>query len=151
VSTIPAAADARVQESSPGTNYASVFLRADGGADPDVESYLRFNVTGLSGTVRSAKLRVFVTNPTGGGPSVSTTSTGWSETGLTWSTRPARSGLRDRKGKIAVNTWVEFDVTPFVTGNAPVAFVIANDTSDAIDFNSREASANRPELVITTG
>jgi hypothetical protein len=32
-----------------------------------------------------------------------------------------------------------------------VAFVIANDTSDAIDFNSREASANRPELVVTTG
>jgi hypothetical protein len=36
----------------------STSLRVDGASDPDVESYLRFSVAGVSGTVQSARLRV---------------------------------------------------------------------------------------------
>ena len=45
---------------TPNTTYGTQNkLRVDGGADPDIQSYLRFNVTGVAdGTVVSAKLRL---------------------------------------------------------------------------------------------
>ena len=63
--------DADVNEGSPGTNYGTnVLLRLDGGADPDRESYLRFAVSGVTGTVQSAKLRLYSPNGTDNGPAV---------------------------------------------------------------------------------
>jgi glucose/arabinose dehydrogenase len=150
--TFGATADARVQEATPGLNLGgSTFLKAEGGVDPDVESYLKFDLTGLAGTVRSARLRVFATAGTVDGPAVYTTSSGWTERGITWSNRPARSSPRDDKGAIAAGAFAEFDVTPFVTGNGTVAFALATGSADAVDLSSREAAGNRPELVVTTG
>ena len=57
--TIAPEADSRVQESAPTTNYATSTLRTDGGTNLDTDSFLRFNVSGVSGTVASAKLRIF--------------------------------------------------------------------------------------------
>jgi hypothetical protein len=52
-------ADARVEETSPNKNYgASSTLKVDG--SPRQLSYLRFAVSGVSGTVSSVKLRVYV-------------------------------------------------------------------------------------------
>src|SRR5205085_9370357 len=45
-------ADARVEEPNPTVNYGASTLRADGGTDPGVQSYLRFDLTGISGTVQ---------------------------------------------------------------------------------------------------
>jgi calcineurin-like phosphoesterase family protein len=150
--TFPAGADARVLEATPTTNYATSYLRADGGTDPDVESYIRFTVTGLSGTVTSAKLRLYAFNPSNNGPAVYSTTNSWTETGINWSNRPARtSPATDDKGAVALNTWVEYDVKPFVTGNGTYSFVLATSSADAVDFNQREAASLRPELVIVTG
>jgi chitodextrinase len=150
--TFGAAADARVEEAAPGTNFAVANLRVDAGSDPDVETYLRFSVTGMSGSAQSAKLRLYAFNGTGNGPAVYATGSGWTETGLTWASKPApTSAARDDKGAIGANTWVEYDVTPFVTGNGAVSFRLAGTSSDGVDFNAREAAANRPELVVTGG
>jgi glucose/arabinose dehydrogenase/PKD repeat protein len=156
--TFSPAADARVLESSPTTNYgASTTLRADGGADPDVESYLRFTVTGVSGPVTNVKLRLHTTSSadsaSGNGPAVYGTATGWTETGITWSNRPARTtaALED-KGGIAANTWLEYNVTGAgITGNGTYAFVVATSSADGTDLYSREAASFRPELIVTTG
>ena len=144
-------ADARVEEASPSSNYGtSSALRTDGGSDPDVETYLRFTVTGAS-TVASAKLRVYATSGTIDGPAVYTSTNSWSETGITWSNRPARTttGVAD-KGTIGSNTWVEFDVTPLVSGNGTYTFVLAMASTDGVDFYSRQAAdaALRPSLVV---
>jgi chitodextrinase len=150
--TIPAQADARVTEAAPSTNYATSFLRTDGAADPDVESYLRFDVTGLSGTVESAKLRVYAYTDTNNGPAVFTTTNSWSETGITWSNRPgATSAAHDDKGAIVAGSWVEFDVTPFVSGNGTYSFKLATTSADGVDMYSREAADTslRPELVLS--
>jgi len=150
--TLAAEADARVAAATPTTNYATSFLRADGGSDPGVESYLRFTVSGLSGTIVSVTLRLFNTNGTVDGPAVYTTTSSWTETGITWNTRPARtSGPQDDKASIATSTWVEWDLTPFVTGNGTYDFVLATSSSDGIDFNSREATGNTPQLVVVEG
>jgi len=149
--TFAAVADARVEEANPGTNYGtSPQLRVDGGSDPDVESYLRFTVTDLAGPLQSAKLRVYVYNGTVDGPAIYATSNTWSETGISWSNRPARtSGASDDKGAISPNSWVEYNVTPLVTGNGTYSFVLATSSGDGIDFYSREASSNPPQLVVT--
>ena len=145
-------ADARVVESSPSTNYgSSIALRVDGGSDPDVQTYLRFAVSGLSGSVTSAKLRLYATSPTTDGPAVYATSTAWSETGITWSNRPGTIGpASDNTGSIATGTWADFDVTPLVAGNGTYAFVLIGSSSDGVDMSSRQGSSP-PQLVISTG
>ena len=149
--TFTAAADARVSEASSGTNYGSATaLRVDAGSDPDVESFLRFSVGSLSGTVQSALLRVYASSGTADGPAAYSTSPNWQEAGITWSTRPARtSGPTDDKGSIASGRWIEWNVTPLVTAGAS-SFVLAGTSTDGVDFQSREA-ANKPQLLVTTG
>jgi acid phosphatase type 7 len=148
--TFTAAADARVSESSSGTNYGTATtLRVDAGSDPDVESFLRFSVGSLSGTVQSALLRVYASSGTADGPAAYSTSPSWQEAGITWSTRPARSsGPTDDKGSIASGRWIEWNVTPLVAAGAS-SFVLAGTSTDGVDFQSREA-ANKPELLVTT-
>ncbi len=150
--TSTATADAKVEEANPSANAGtSTALRVDGGSDPDVQTYLRFSVTGVSGTLQSAKLRLWATSPTANGPSVFTTSDTWSETGITWSNKPALSGSGVGKvANIATSTWAEFDVTSLVSGNGTYDFVLAGTSTDGVDFQSRE-STNDPQLVITTG
>jgi len=42
-------------------------------------------------------------------------------------------------------------VTPLVAGNGTYSFVVGpTPTTDGVIFNSREATTNRPQLVITT-
>jgi acid phosphatase type 7 len=148
--TFPAQADARVVESTPTTNYATSHLRVDAGSDPDVESYLRFDVTGISTPVLGAKLRLFAYTGTANGPAVYGTASAWSETGITWANRPARTtGAMDDKGSIPSNSWVEHEVTSYVTGNGTYSFVAAGTSSDGVDMNSREAATNQPELLLT--
>jgi hypothetical protein len=143
-------ADARVQESTPTTNYGTSQLRTDGGSDPDVESYLRFSVGAFLGRIQSAKLRVHASSGTLNGPAVYTTSNAWSERGITWSNRPGRTSVaRDDKGAIGANSWVEYDVTPFVRGNGTYSFVLATSSRDNVDFFSRESSL-KPRLVVST-
>jgi hypothetical protein len=142
-------ADARVEETNPSTNFGTSYLRTDGGAGSAVDSYLRFWVGGFLGKIQSAKLRVFASSATVDGPAVYATSNNWSETGITWSNRPARtSAARDDKGAITSGTWVEYDVTPFVKGNGTYSFVLATSSTDEVDFQSREQNS-KPQLVVT--
>jgi hypothetical protein len=146
--TFVATGDAKVVESTPTANYATTALRADGGSDPDVHSYLSFTVSGLGGSVIAATLRVFATTDTGNGPAVSATSTTWSESTITWSSRPAPvGGVLEDKGGLPANAWVEYDVTSLVTGNGTVAVLLTTTSSNGIDFESREGT-QKPHLVV---
>ena len=151
--TFAPVADARVEQANSATNYGtSTQLRVDGGTDPGVESDLLFDVTGVSGTVQSAKLRVYAYSGTVAGPSVYGSETAWTERGVTWDTRPTRTtAASDTKGAIAANSWVEWNVTPLVTGAGTYSFTLVGPSTDGVDFYSREATASRPELVITFG
>ena len=148
-------ADARVSESSPGSNYGrSSELRAEGGSDPDFVSYLRFNVSGQTGTVFRATLRIFIPAKSGygsgDGPSVRQTSTNWSETAITWNSRPTVSSVViDDAGAIVEGTWVEYDVTNAVNANGQFSFALVSSSTDVAVFSSREG-ANPPQLVIVT-
>jgi hypothetical protein len=51
---------------------------------------------------------------------------------------------------VAVNTWVDYDVTSLVRGDGLVSFALTGTSSDGTDFTSREGGANAPQLLITT-
>jgi hypothetical protein len=149
--TVAPQADARVEESSPSTNYGSSYLRTDGGGSAHVDSYLKFAVSGVAGSVQSAKLRVYAYTDTVDGPAVYTSGTGWSESTITWASRPtSTSGAIDDRGTVASGTWVEYNATPVVTGNGTYSFRLATTSSDGLDMRSREYTdaGSRPELVL---
>ena len=151
VVAFPADADARVESAAPAANFGRAWgLRAQGAADPDVESHLRFTVSDVD-RVHRATLRLHLSNGSGDGPAVYATESGWSEADVTWDTRPARSsGALDDTGAVAAGTWLELDVTPAVTGNGAYAFVVASASADAVTMFSREHrdAALRPQLVV---
>ena len=149
--TFTAQADAQVNEDNPDNNAGnSTFLQVDGSADPGVESFIRFTVTGISIPIQNAVLRIYATtNGSGDGPAVYATETAWEEAGITWNNRPAlMTEELDNQDRINEAGWVEYDVSAAVTGNGTFSFVLAADSSDAATFSSREG-VQSPELVIT--
>ncbi len=144
-----AEADARVEASTATSNYGtSNILKVD--SSPAIESYLRFTVAGVSGTVQSAKLRLYVgSNGTSNGPAVYTTDASWSETSITWDTRPSLGNTSVANvGATGTNGWVEYDVTAVVTGDGSYAFALVGESSDDATFESRQGN-NRPQLLLT--
>ena len=139
--TFAAVADARVQEENPTRNYGtSPFLNTIGGVDdPDMESYLKFDVSGLGGPVKTAVLRMVPTGFSWDGPGVRSAASTWTETTINWSNRPARgaSAVSD-KGFL----WqpVDYDVKSLVTGNGTVSFALISTTGYETEFGSRESS-----------
>lgn len=156
VLTFSAAADARVSEASPTTNYGTATtFQADGGTGTRQTSFLRFTASGISGSIQSVKLRVFcTTNGTANGPAAYLANSSWTESGtggVTWNTQPALvSGAFDNKGAIAASSWAEYDVTPLVTSNGTYTFALVADSTDGVTFSSREGTMP-PQLVVTLG
>lgn len=151
--TFKPVADARVEEAHRSTNYGtSKRLGSDGDNGARIESDLRFNLSGLSGTVQTATLRLYVVNdPTADGPAVYPTSNDWTETGVTWATRPVATGpAAADMGVLAAGRWVQADVTPLVKGNGTVNLLLKQPGTDGVIFYSREKTGSGPELVVTT-
>jgi hypothetical protein len=143
-------ADSYVNSGSPTTPYGSATsLRADG--SPDVHSYLRFNVQGLSGAVSRATLRVFANSAANLGYEIhSVNDNTWAEAAINYSNAPAVGGLIGSFGTVTAGTWTTVDVTSFVTGNGVFNLGLTTPGSTAISFGSREAGANAPQLIIET-
>jgi hypothetical protein len=162
VLTFSPVADAKVNEASPSTSYGtSTSLGSDSGSGVTIESYLRYTVSGIAGgqSVRSATLRIYVpSDGTADAPSAySVADTTWSETGISWSNRPARAtsatapkGCSVRPCRVAAGTWIEYDVTPLITGNGTFSLDVGpTPTTDGTVYSSREATSNKPQLVLS--
>jgi hypothetical protein len=124
-------------------------FRADG--SPIVNSYLRFNVAGLSGTVTSVHLMIFARSSLSSGLKTQAVADNtWGETTITYNNAPPLGGILASAGSIATGTWINFDVTGYITANGTYSFAITNSNATAISLASRESGANAPQLVITT-
>jgi methionine-rich copper-binding protein CopC len=150
-STFVANADAQVRSSTPTTNLGTdpaLRLRA---GDPEYRSFVRFQVSGLSGSVVSATLRLFCTDEAPDGGAVYGVSTSWTESGITWNNAPALSGSPlDSIGAVSANAWAEYDVTDAVSGDGTYAFGLSSASENSAYFSAREG-ANPPQLVIVVG
>lgn len=151
-------ADARVKSSRPNNNYGDEDeLRLRNG-DPSYRTYLKFDVTGLSGPVQSALLRMYVTDDSNDGGTItkaentySGSGSFWSEQGITWNNQPDLIGAPlFSSGAVNLGQWVDFDVTQAVTGNGTVSFCLSNNSTNSVKYSAREGS-QPPELFIQTG
>ncbi len=147
--TFVAAADTYVVQSSPGASFGSaVSLLSD--TSPLSRIYVRFVVSGVTGSVTGAKVRLRVTDSTSDAPQLFATTTGWSESAMTWNDQPGSVGsLLSDLGSVSKGTWIEYPVTVTVTGDGTFAFVLIPQSSNGMKVSSREAKTNRPQLVIT--
>ena len=155
VLTFRPVADAQVKSTGPTTNYGkltTIRLREGTPADTTTyRSYLKFDVSGLTGPVASVKLRLYVTDASPAGGRVYTADSGWTETGIKWSNAPAIAGSPlTSGGSGTVGTWAEFDLSGAVTANGTYTFALTTTSLNSVIYSSREG-AQPPELVITLG
>ncbi len=143
-------ADAYVNASSPGDNYGtSAVLRAD--ASPDVHSYLRFDVQGLSGTVTRATLRVFANSASNLDCTVHRVDDNtWDESTINYGNAPTLGSALGSSGSFDAGMWISMDVTASITGNGTYNLALTTPSDTAISIASREAGADAPQLIIET-
>jgi hypothetical protein len=152
VRTFTPVADAYVDSGTPTTKYGiKTTLIVD--ASPVDQSYLKFQLSGLTGnTVTSGKLRVYVSDngSVKGGSVAKMSSTSWSETTVTYNTRPAIDGaVLSTLGAVNIGTWYEFNVTPAVAGDGMLSLGINSTSTDGVHYASREDTIHAPQLVVT--
>jgi hyaluronate lyase len=124
---------------------------------------LKFDLSSVSGTITSAKLRL---TPTSVGTASAIThklyqsaSDGWTEGSITWNTLPANGSLLGSWTVPAANAVVEVDVTSAATGVMGASKLLALEieaaanygSAGSVDYAARENSnvSLRPVLVLT--
>lgn len=120
-------------------------------------AYFKFGVTGLTGAVRSATFRIYVSEGTAGGGYVYRSSnnlsdgTPWTERALTWRNQPTVIGSPLAAfNSLPAGTSQDFDVTSAVAGNGTVSLQVRVASTDQAEFPSRESRMmeQRPRLII---
>ncbi|MDP9344875.1 MAG: DNRLRE domain-containing protein [Actinomycetota bacterium] len=145
-----------MKSTSPTTNYgtlSSLRLRqGTSSTDSFYHSYLTFTVSGLSGSVTGAKLRLFVTDASADGGSVFKVDPGWTESGVTWSNAPAlvAPAIAGVGATSATGAWTEVGLGSLITGNGTYSVGLSSASSNSAIYDSREGT-NKPQLVVTTG
>ncbi len=154
--TFTPTADTYVDNSATGTNHGtSGQLGTDN--SPVKRTFLKFTVSGLTGSVSNAKLRLHTDDVSGsespnGGTFRATSNVSWTETAVTWNNQPAIDGATlGSLGQVVRNAWYEVDVTSLVTGNGTYSIAITSSSTDGADYDSRESGSTAPQLVVTDG
>ncbi len=151
------AADAHVKSANTTTNYGTATtlqVRADAATPNDYKPFLKFTVSGLSGTVTNVKLRLTNTATSNSSSRdvcvYAVADTTWTETGITWATAPTvGSSLACVHGNQAAGA-IDYDLgVPFTT-NGTYAYAVFQTTSTSVIYSSKEG-ANPPALIVSTG
>jgi len=160
--TLAIGTDAHVRDGAyAGTNYgnagsASVQTAAVG---RNQWFFVKADTSAHTRGVTSARLRIKASAGAGTTAlALRAVSTGWSETGLTWNTKPTPGAVvANASVRGTTPTWVTFDVTAYVrseraAGRSVVGFVVlaTKAPSALVTIATGEAPvvANRPQLVI---
>jgi hypothetical protein len=155
--TILPSTDAYVNAGKPRNNYGTASeLRVRGGSKAE-RSYLRFTVTNFP-VVRSARLRLYVTDGSSNGGSAyavantyAGTTTPWTETGITWTNAPTIPGSPlATLGTVSTGQWIEIDLTAGIPTNGTYCLALATTVTDLARYTSREGT-NKPQLLIERG
>jgi hypothetical protein len=112
-------------------------------------SYLRFDVQGLTGTVSSATLRIYLDKGSAAFTVAGVADNSWTETGITYSNAPATGSVINGSGSVQAGSYIEVDITDYLLGNGTINLALIPDGFGRNTYSSREG-ANPPELVIVT-
>jgi len=118
------------------------------------QSFLKFSLSGISGTVQSAKLKVFDSNDaTNNGPASYKADSSWTESGITWNNQPTAAGTVTTSAGTGWRDWVVTSmVQSMYSSGTNYGFLIRDAVEGASGtqvFSSRESGTNTPKLVIT--
>lgn len=162
VATFTAVHDAHVVAATNTTNYgneATLRLR-NATSGTNYNAFVKFDVTGLTGSVVNATLKLTVQTVGNNGDNIYAvsnnylnTSTAWVETGINGSNAPTISGVAlDSDAAGTANVTIEYNVTSAITGNGTFSFGIRTNSTSSRYLHSSEATteAYRPQLVVST-
>jgi hypothetical protein len=145
--------DSYVDQGHPSTNYggsAHLLIDGDAGGGADRHALLKATVTGVSGMIDRAALRVWVTNPTKDGPKVYPTTTAWTGGTVTWRSAPGATGPAASDARVVPSgAWVDLDVTSIVRANGTYAFRLAPTSGDGLTVDSLQGT-HKPRLIVQT-
>jgi hypothetical protein len=150
--TIGVLEDVTASAGLPDTVYPDVADLSVGSGDGEI--YLKFDLGSVPGLVTSAEIAMHRSNVTSadgsGGDAFLVPDSSWSETTLTWNSRPAvAGGSLARVSPVPDYDWYTWDVTAAVTGLGVHSFAIvptAADTNGAHFFSKEGSPTLRPEL-----
>lgn len=142
--------DSYVSETHPKKNYGNGnTLKLD--ASPDLRAYLLFDVQGLTGPIKSAKLRLYALKKSTVGYELhSVTDNGWQETSITYKNAPSIGAVSATSPAFYGNTWIAIDVTALINGNGKFGVALTSHDVKSIGFASRESGGHAPQLLIET-
>jgi hypothetical protein len=144
-------ADAYVSETRPNSNFGAAPILRTNDVPRLKRSYLRFDITGLAGSVTKATLRLYANSHDRIGYTVwSVASTDWSEDGITYDNAPAVGPIVATSDAVAHDTWTSTDVTAAVQGDGTVSLALTASGSSAGVYASRESGATAPQLEVET-
>ena len=120
-------------------------------AVPEIDSYMRFNVSGLSGPVGSAVLQVTSMGVSGSGYIVRTVSdNSWDASSLTFANAPAMGQGLGTSGAFGAGVVTSVDVTAFVTGNGSFSLALTGSDPLPVNYASPAQLIIIPAAVIPT-
>ena len=165
--TLTSVADAHVQSGvNSGNNFGTAPLLISKATNDDKwkrEIYIKFDISSII-NVGSARLRLFGSllnnqNPSCAVQVFNVSDNTWSENTITWNNKPAANGSALGNATVSGTTDqnYEWDVTSAVqtaktAGNQHISLKVVNTTvttGSYTDFNSRQADANVPVLIVS--
>ncbi|MGZ4270597.1 MAG: CBM96 family carbohydrate-binding protein [Solirubrobacteraceae bacterium] len=157
--TVTVLGDAQVKSTSASTNYGALStLRVRQGTsatDTTYRTYIKFQVSGLSGTVSDVKLQLHVDGASGSdsvdsGDVFLVPGASWSESTLTWNNQPALpSSPVGSAVRAPLNGTILIDLGTAITADGTYTLVLASHSTDSAIYTSKEGGA-APQLVFTT-
>lgn len=137
-------ADSYTNSNAPNKNFGTLArLRAN--SSPVMETYLKFNLSSVQGTIDSATLTLY---PFKGGnqpASLSFAGNGWTETGLTYNNRPATLSAIGTVSPVVSGTPITFNLGSLTAQT--YSFKLGT-TGNLLAFGSRE-SGQKPYAVLS--
>jgi hypothetical protein len=119
--------------------------------------YFKFTVPAFSGSVTSAKLRLFVTTASVDTQTVyAVANNSWTEAGLNWNGPPiggptigatVGTGVGSTSG-----VYLEIPINPSaIASNTMLSFSMRSSSTHSLYFSTKDAATNKPQLVIVAG
>jgi chitodextrinase len=148
--TISASDDSYIAKATPTANFGNnAQVKTD--VSPEQHGLYKFTVSGVGlKRVTAAKLRLYVADGSDqGGQLYRLTSQNWSQTTVTYATRPSvYTGFPMATiGATTSGSWVEVDLTSFITGNGPYGLQLTTPSSNTAGYASKETST-KPVLLL---
>ncbi len=151
--TFTATEDSYTSQSNPTGTHATGSLNNNAGPTSERRAYVKFSVSGIpvgaTNVTSTLKLYSQQSDATHTFTANQVAST-WTETGLTWNNQPALGAAITTVTGLPSGAYQSWNLgTGYVTGNGTWSIAVTTNDPTTVYYNSREASSNKPNLVVT--